>query len=418
MSIQKAIEGQVNKMRDEIIELTSRLIQFSSIQGEEKPAQLFYAECLKKMNCKVDVFSPNADDLRKYKDLLVTRTDFTNSPNVVGVLKGTGGGKSIILNAHMDVVPAGSSDWQDSPWSGKVIDNKIMGRGASDMKGGAVVNCYAVKVLQSLGIQLKGDVIIESVVDEECGGAGTAATLLRGYSADAAIITEPTDMMICPACMGSMWFRIKVKGKAAHGATAYLGINAIEKAYIVYDALKKLEKERLETKLHELYNHLEIPFCINVGKFTAGNWPSSVPEEVTIEGRMGVSPIESIAEARIEMEKAIRGACENDLWLKENSPEIEWFGSCWVGGAIGKDHILVNNILKNHVEILSKETSVLGAPWATDAGVLISYGNIPTVIYGPGKGHVAHQANEYIEIEDILNAIKVLANTILDWCEI
>lgn len=418
MNIQNVIDHQVDKMKDEIIELTSKLIQFPSVQGQEEPAQLYFAECLKKINCQVDIFSPDIDDLKKYKDLLVTRDDFTHSPNVVGMLKGTGGGKSIILNSHMDVVPAGDTDWEDSPWSGKLVGSKIMGRGASDMKGGAVTNYYAVKVLQDLGIQLKGDVIIESVVDEECGGAGTAATLSKGYFADAAIITEPTDMKVYPACMGSMWFRIKVRGKAAHGATAYLGINAVEKAYVVYDALKELEKERLKSKSHELYNHLEIPFCINIGKFTAGNWPSSVPEEAILEGRMGVSPVESVADAKREMQDAINKAAEEDPWLKDNYPELEWFGSCWVGGAIEKDHELVSNISNHHEQTLSQKPDILGAPWATDAGVLIQYGHIPTVIYGPGKGHTAHQANEYIEVDDMLNTIKVLAKSILDWCEI
>ncbi len=417
MDVVKAIDKEVEKMREEIIEFTSSLIQFPSIQGEEEAAQLFFAKKLEEIGCIIDIFKPDSQELRQnYKDVLVSRNDFTKSPNVVGVLKGSGKGKSIILNSHMDVVPAGDQDWKESPWSGKVVNDKIFGRGASDMKGGAAANYFALKTVVKLGIKLRGDAIIESVVDEEIGGAGTAATLLRGYKADAAIITEPTDMKIYPACMGSMWFRIKVKGKAAHGATAYLGVNAVEKAYVVYEALKNLENIRSIDKTHTLYKHLEIPFCINIGKFFGGNWPSSVPDEVVLEGRMGVSPDESIREAKTELENAVREAAHSDLWLSDNLPQIEWFGSCWVGGAIKKDHPIVKNILQNHLVVLCQEPIISGAPWATDAGILIKYGNIPTVIYGPGKGNVAHQANEYILIEDIVNSTKVLSKSILDWC--
>jgi len=416
LDVKKAIDEKIEQMREEIVEFTSTLIQFPSVQGEEKNAQLFFADALKKIGCQVDVFNPNPEELKAYEDLMITRQDFSKSPDVVGVLKGTGGGKSIILNSHMDVVPAGDQDWKESPWSGKVEGGKIFGRGASDMKGGAAANYFALKAIIESEIKLKGEVIIESVVDEETGGAGTAATLLRGYTADTAIISEPTDMRVYPACMGSMWFRIKVKGKAAHGATAYLGINAIEKAQTIYKAVKKLEEDRKETKRHSLYSHLEIPFCINIGKFFGGNWPSSVPDEVIMEGRMGVSPDESIREARKELEDAVCQAAATDSWICENPPMIEWFGSCWVGGAINKDHPMVQNIVQNHEDLLYKKPVVSGAPWATDAGVLIKYGNIPAVIYGPGKGSMAHQTNEYIDIEDIIKATKVISKSILDWC--
>lgn len=418
MDITKTIDEKVEQMRDEIISFTSRLIQFPSVRGEEKEAQLFFADQLKKIGCQVEVFNPDADQLKKYEDVLVTRDDFSNSPNVVGTLEGVGGGKSLILNSHMDVVPPGDKDWEESPWSGKVEEGKIYGRGASDMKGGAAANFFALKTITNLGIKLKGKVMIESVVDEECGGAGTAATLNQGYTADAAIITEPTDLKVYPACMGSMWFRVKVKGKAAHGATAYLGVNAVEKAYVVYNALKELEETRRIKKPHELYNHLEIPFCINVGKFSGGNWPSSVPEEVIMEGRMGVSPDESIKEARKEMEEAVRDAALSDAWLKDHEPEVEWFGSCWIGGGIAQDHPIVQTVMTNHTHVFSDQPVVSGAPWATDAGVLIRYGNTPSVIYGPGKGKMAHQTNEYICIDDIISSIKVLAKSIIDWCEI
>ena len=416
MDIEKEINQQVEKMRQEIMNFTSSLIQFPSLQGNEEGAQLFLEKNLRKLGCETDVFTPDPVALKQYEDVLVTREDFSKSPNVVGILKGSGGGKSLILNSHIDVVPVGDQDWSENAFGGNIIDGKIFGRGASDMKGGAAANYFALKALTELGIKLKGDVIIESVVDEECGGAGTAAALLKGYRADAAIISEPTDMKVYPACMGSMWFRVKVKGRAAHGAMAYLGINAIDKAYVVYQSLKDLENIRREKKTHPLYKDFEIPFCINVGKFSGGNWPSSVPDEVVMEGRMGISPDETITEARSELENAIGTAAASDSWLTKNPPSIEWFGSCWLSGAIPEDHPIVKSVINNHAKEHGNLPKVAGAPWATDAGLLIRYGNTPSVVYGPGKGSMAHQANEYILIEDMLRTIKVLAHTIVDWC--
>jgi acetylornithine deacetylase len=417
MTIDHLIDQQVDKLEEEIVSFVGDLIKFPSVQGQEKEAQLFIAEELKKMRMSTRFFQPDPNKLKKFENLMLAREDYSNSPNLVGILKGTGSGRSLILNSHIDVVPSGDTDWIGDPWSGKHVDGKIFGRGASDMKSGAAANIYAVRVLQEIGLKLKGDLIIQSVVDEESGGAGTAAMLSEGYYADAAIITEPTDLKIYPACMGSMWFRVRIKGKAAHGATSYQGVNAAEKAFVVLNALKKLETKRAISKEHELYRHLEIPFTINVGRFVAGDWPSSVPGEAILEGRMGVSPDESISQAREEFENSIMEAALTDKWLSINVPETEWFGSCWVGGSIKKDHQLTNLIATNYRNTTQHETMIQGAPWATDAGILIQHGQIPTVIFGPGIGKVAHQANEYVCVEDIKICIKVLAKSIVQWCE-
>ena len=401
---------------EETIQLTQQLIRYPSTSRNEKEAQMFYAEQLQKLSCEVDIWEPDIEKMKTHPAFLTTRENFTGSPNVIGVLRGIGGGRSIILNGHVDVVPEGQECWKDSPWSGKVIDGKIYGRGASDMKGGNITNLMALKAIQSAGIKLKGNVIIESVVEEEAGGAGTLAAIMRGYRADGAIIPEPSDLKIYPVAMGSMWFRVRVKGYAAHGATAYLGVNALEKAALILNALKELQAKRSVQKSHPLYRHMPIPFCINVGTMRGGAWPSSVPVDAVMEGRMGVSPDETIEEAKIQLEEAIQKIAASDDWLKDNIPEIEWFGSCWNSGGIEIDHPLIDLVQNNYLKIMGKAPEIVGAPWATDAGVLIRYGGIPTIIFGPGTGTMAHQSNEYIEIENMIKAIKIIAFTILDWC--
>ena len=162
----------------------------------------------------------------------------------MGVWKGSGNGRSIILNGHIDVVPEGNlNDWEHDPYSGVVRDGRLYGRGSTDMKGGTVSLLLAMEAIKMSGIKLKGDVIFQSVIEEESGGAGTLAAVLRGYRADGAIIPEPSSMKIFPKQQGSIWYRITVKGKSAHGGTRYEGVSAIEKMNIVINELQIVRKD-------------------------------------------------------------------------------------------------------------------------------------------------------------------------------
>ncbi len=410
------LRAYLRKTRERGIEILERLVSFPSVSGRESDAQNYVSEILENLSFSIDRWEPDFDELKKHPAFLSPRTSFSGSPNVVGVRKGCGQGRSLILNSHIDVVPPGNTGWEHDPWTPVRKGGLLYGRGASDMKGGAAAIYHALEGIRATGIDPRGDIIVESVIEEEAGGAGTLACVLRGYKADAGIVPEPSGMDIYPAAMGSMWFRITVKGKAAHGATAYLGVNPIEKAGTVIAALKRLETERTERNRHPLYTHLPVPFCINIGTLRGGNWPSSVPEEAVMEGRMGVAPSETIEEARSVFEEAVGKAGADDPWLSANPPVVEWFGSCWSSGEIPQNHPAAESLTANIAEVTGKKPAVTGAPWATDAAVLIRYGNTPTIICGPGTGSMAHQTNEYISETDLLAYTEILAVTILDWC--
>ncbi|MDD4592117.1 MAG: peptidase, partial [Parabacteroides sp.] len=405
----------VDANADTLIKITKDLVAFPSIQTQEKFAQAYYAELLRKIDIIPDVWEPEIDKLDDAKDFYQSRPDYSGSPNVVGVFKGSGGGRSIILNGHIDVVPAESGKWSVSPQSGFEKCGRIYGRGAADMKGGLAVSYIAVKSLIDAGIKLKGDVLLESVVDEETGGGGTLATIIKGYIADAAIFTEPTNLMIYPATMGSAWFKINVKGRGAHGAIAYQGVNAIEKSYLIYKALKQLESRRAVKKAHPLYTYMKKPFCINVGKFFSGYWPSIVPDEAIMEGRLGVSPNETLAEARQEFEEAIYNAARKDNWLRNHIPEVEWFGPSWEGSAVDIDSSLVQLLKMQGEKTLNQEVQTIGAPWPADATFMNMYG-IPAINFGPGETEQAHQVDESVSIDHLIKCAKIIACTIVSWC--
>lgn len=399
------------------IKFLQLFVQERSTRGEESKAQAIIIEKLRELGLKLDIWEIGNEGLKNHPNYCSDRKDYRGNPNVVGVLKGTGGGRSIILNGHIDVVPEGDrTKWEHDPFSGVIKNGRLYGRGASDMKGGTVSLLMAIEALQSLGVKLKGDVIFQSVIEEESGGAGTLAAVLRGYKADGAIIPEPTNMKLFPKQQGSMWFRIKVKGKAAHGGTRYEGTSAIEKMIVVVEQLKELEEKRNEGITDPLYASIPIPIPINVGKFYSGEWPSSVPDIAVIEGRMGISPNESIEDAKKAMESFLNRLNSIDDWFIDHPPEIEWFGGRWLPGSIETDHELMEAVSDSFQQVMQVKPVIEASPWGTDGGILSNVGNIPVVVFGPGVTEAAHDTNEYIILDDMINTAEIIALTLLKWC--
>ncbi|MGJ9383731.1 acetylornithine deacetylase [Salipaludibacillus neizhouensis] len=415
--LQKNIHQSITANRKDGIHLLKRLVQIASTQGKEADAQRIILETLFDMGLDVDLWEPNGEELQASPYFASSRYDFSGSPNVVGVLKGTGGGRSIILNGHIDVVPAGDrNQWEEDPFSGIVKNGKMYGRGVTDMKGGNVSMLVALKTLQTLNIRLKGDVIFESVIEEESGGSGTLAAILRGYQADAALIPEPTNMKIFPKQQGSMWFRIHVKGRSAHGGTRYEGVSAIDKSLIVIKHIKELEDQRNKRITDPLYAKIPIPIPINIGKIEGGEWPSSVPDFVILEGRMGVSPDEQMEDARLEIETWIEGLGEVEPWFNVHPASIEWYGGRWLPGSIDSDHELLSLLSENYRFVLNEEAIIEASPWGTDGGLLTQVGNIPSIVFGPGVTDQAHFPNEYIELDRVFEAAEIIVLTLIDWC--
>lgn len=415
--IEKAISEWLVNNRLKGTKFLQLLVQERSLRGEESKAQAIIIEKLRKLGLKLDIWDIGGDELKKDPNYCSDREDYRGNPNVVGVMKGSGGGRSIILNGHIDVVPEGDrKKWEHDPFSGMIKNGRLYGRGATDMKGGLVSLLLALEAIIDSGVQLKGDVIFQSVIEEESGGAGTLAAVLRGYKADGAIIPEPTNMKLFPKQQGSMWFRITVKGKAAHGGTRYEGVSAIEKMLLIIRQLERLEEQRNQLITDSLYDSIPLPIPINIGKFYSGQWPSSVPDRAVIEGRMGVAPNESIEEAKKSLESTLSRLKDIDDWFQQNPAEIEWFGGRWLPGNLDPEHELMEVITKSYQQVMGEKPIVEASPWGTDGGILSNVGKIPVVIFGPGITEAAHDTNEYIVLEDVFKTAEIIAFTLLNWC--
>ncbi|MET1180343.1 peptidase [Peribacillus simplex] len=417
--IKEQIQTWLKEHYEEGTELLQRLVQSPSISKNEAKAQSIITEVLSNMGLKVDAWEPCGKELTESPYFCSSRDDFTGSPNVVGVLPGTGGGRSIILNGHIDVVPEGDHEqWTDDPYSGAIKEGKMYGRGVTDMKGGLVSFILALQAILQLDIKLRGDVIFQSVIEEESGGTGTLSTILKGYKADAALITEPTNMRVFPKQQGSMWFRIFVKGRSAHGGTRYEGVSAFDKAMVLAEQIRALEFKRNQRINDPLYEQTPIPIPINIGVVSGGNWPSSVPDLLKIEGRMGIAPNEKIEDAQREMKECLQQLSVLDPWFKENPPVLEWFGARWLPGEIDLEHDLMNTLVHQYRETTGEEPVIEASPWGTDGGLLTEVGKIPTVVFGPGTTEMAHFPDEYIELDKVFKSAEIIALTIIQWCSI
>jgi acetylornithine deacetylase len=413
------ITNWMKKNEGKAVKLLQKLVQERSVQGNESSAQAIVIEKCRELGLEIDIWEPEVKEMKTHPNFVSVRDDFSDSPNVVAVLKGTGGGRSIILNGHIDVVPEGDlPQWDHDPFEGKVENGKVFGRGTTDMKGGNVALLMAIEVLKSLGIKLKGDVIFQSVIEEESGGAGTLAAIMRGYKADAVLIPEPTNMKIFPKQQGSMWFRASVKGRAAHGGTRYEGVSAIEKSLLVINKIQELERLRNERVNDPLYEGIPIPLPINIGKIEGGSWPSSVPDLVKLEGRIGVGPEETLDEVKKEFSACLNRLSEIDSYFQDNPVALEWFGAQWVPGSVEVDHPFVKLIEKNYSKVLNNSARLEASPWGTDGGLFTQLSGIPTVVFGPGTTEAAHYPNEYISINQMMKAAEIVALLLLDWCEL
>jgi len=418
----------MNKMEDQIkrwlidnrikgIKLLQRLVQERSTRGDESKAQAIIIEKLREIGLELDIWEIGGVELTSHPIYRSDRKNFKGNPNVIGVLKGMGGGRSIILNGHIDVVPEGDLDeWEEDPFSGIIQNGRLYGRGSSDMKGGTVSLLMAIRAIKNCDIKLKGDVIFQSVIEEESGGVGTLAAVLRGYKADGAIIPEPTNMKLFPKQQGSMWFRIKVKGRSAHGGTRYEGVSAIEKMMVLIKELQQLERKRNRKMTDPLYAEIPIPIPINIGKISSGQWPSSVPDVAVIEGRMGVAPDETMEDAEKAMKACLAQLGEKDLWFSDYPPVVEWFGGRWLPGSLDIKHSLIETLSKSFQRVKGHSPVIEASPWGTDGGILSAVGNTPVVVFGPGITEAAHDTNEYIRLDDVFEAAQIIALTLLDWC--
>ncbi len=413
------LSNAVDNAREDLISFLQKMVQSSSLPDHEHDVQNLIAKKLKAMGLEVEIVPSNFDDLRNHPAFGDDGFSPDKRINVVGRWHGTGSGDghSLILNGHVDVVPVGDlSLWDDSPWSGAIRDGRMYGRGSCDMKAGLCAGIFAVDVLQRLGYRPARDVLIESVIGEESGGIGTLTTIVKGYIADAVILLEPTRLEICPVQSGALTFRLTVSGRSIHAAMKPYGVSAIEKFALLLNAINSLEVERHRNFKHSLYEDPNNIAPINIGTVHGGEWHSTVPEEVMAEGRMGVLPGESNESARHALEETIQLTAASDSWLSLHPPRVEWFEGQFESGETPLDHPLIQQLSAAHQYVIGTPPALRGVTYGSDMRLFTNHAKIAATHYGPGDVGVAHAVNEFVPLDEVVTATKVVAHMITQWC--
>jgi acetylornithine deacetylase len=413
----QTIRGAVQARREDAVSLLQELVRIPSVTGEEGAVGEVVGRAFSERGLDVDTWEATREETEPYRDHVGEQSSYENRPNVAGVRSGTGVGRSILLNAHTDTVdPGDPTAWKGDPLSGNLEGDLLYGRGSCDMKGGLVTHLVALDALSDLGLGLRGDVIVAATVGEENGGLGALSTILRGYRADAAVITEPTRLALVPAQGGSLVFRLKVPGRSAHAAVRDEGVSALEKFVPIFDNLRELEQERNGALSHPLYEGVRNKVPINIGVVRAGNWASTVPESLVAEVRVGLIPGEDMDPFKDLVSERIAAVAERDPWLREHPPELTWFGGQFAPAEVELDAPICEAVKKAHERVTGEEPPVEGVPYGADMRLFIRFGDMPCVMYGAGDARVAHAPDEHISVTELLTATSTLACLLADWC--
>lgn len=348
--------------------------------------------------------------------------DYTGRPNLLASLPGTGRGRSLLFSGHMDTVPAGRGKWEENPWSGRVRDGRLYGRGSFDMKGGLVAQFAVLCALRKAGLRLGGDLFCESVVDEEWGGGGgTLAARLHGPQADACVIAEGTQQEVALATRGGAVVDLNCD---AGDSTAYFSTEeVVSPAAALGRLLAWIEgwnDRRKRIPRGEAYRDFPDPAPVQILAVEANRMdlenPLAVPLSAAVRFYIQFLPYEDGREVLSAVRESLDAFCQTDSFFSrhpvhwrpmfdpplqghELSPNHEW-SRCFAGCASAS---------------LGREVNIGAAPYPCDAFLIHREFGIPTLLFGP-RGGGAHNVDEYVEVASVLKTSEVLLTAALEWC--
>lgn len=433
------------------IQLLRRTIQIPSLTGEEGAAQEFIAECLQDLGMAVECWEPDLaeifrtfpevaqypthwqhdlilpyDTLPLYDDYIASgKQDVLNyhqRPNVLGTLPGKGGGRSLLINGHIDTVTVEPrSGWTRDPFGAHIDGDRLCGRGSADMKGGLVAALCAIQTLVLCGAELRGDLLFSSVVNEEHSGNGALSMICRGITADAAIVCEPSGNHVFTATPGDVYWEVSVDGRPRSPGARWKdrrldGVSAIEKLPLVVEGLLELEKEYNRKTPDPLYsdNH---PFSCVIGEVSGGTYATVTANECALKGCVyfchGLGTVREIME---EIKYQVQRATRKDPWFEKHPARVSFLHHR-NSSKCPQDHRIIEAVADSVQTVSKRQPKVCGAPYGSDMDMLVNQAGIPTVILGPDSIAHAHKADEHVSIQQYITCIKALALSMHRWCK-
>jgi acetylornithine deacetylase len=389
-----------------------RLVAAPSTVGEELEAQALVELELKRLGFEVQHLPINdtiADDPLGG----VPQVSYFGRFDLIGQLNQANQGPSLLLNGHIDIVPAEQPDiWTSPPFEPRRTKDRLYGRGAGDMKGGFAMAALALDALLATAPDaITGPLVFASVIEEECTGNGTLAAARAGVLADAVVLPEPTGLDLLLAGVGILWLDVVITGKSAHAESADRAVNPVDLAIQIVGALRDLEREMNEVREPSMEG-VAHPYNLNVGTFDAGDWPSSVPATATLRLRVGHPTAWSSDEAEARVRTAIEAI--GDPWLRDHPPTIRPSGFRAKGYALSETHPLATRLAKAHEQAHGTKPNAKAMASTTDARLYINDFDAPAICYGPAARDI-HGIDESVELQSIVDGARTLARFIADW---
>jgi len=420
LRIREWVRSNDGRMAD----LLSSLIRHDTVNrvvtGTEKECQQTLHAKLLELGLEAELYNPEEVQGFREHPAYYPGKDYSDRPNVNAVWKGTGGGKSLLFSSHIDTA-AVAPGWETDPFTPYIEENKLYGLGSYDMKGGLVASIMAARCLMELGIQLKGDVLIESVVDEEFGGAnGTVAGRARGFDADAVIIPEPTNLALYPAARGGALWRVTFRGTTGLSFSGEVMQNPANDAarFIVF--LEKHEQERADLAgPAPWYSDRKEQLPIIVTRLEAGDLGSPLCDvgpvechaDIWVECYPGVDEDQLREELLQGYERFCGRSYEQGLARPEFRKMIRFLPGC----SVAPDFPLLPLLAEEIEAATGRKAEVTGAPFACDAFVFNEFGSSPALILGPSGGN-AHAPGEFVDLDSLAVLVEIYAAAMLRWC--
>ena len=405
-AVASALDRAIDDLAGDAFAFLERLVAAPSTVGAEMPAQRVVRDELDRLGFGTSVL-PIPPDIGADPVAGVPQQSYAGRGNVVGHLA-AGSGPSLLLNGHIDVVPAEAPLWSAPPFQPVRRDGWLVGRGAGDMKGGFALAALALGALNAAAPGwLRGRLSFASVIEEECTGNGTLAAARAGVLADAAVLLEPTDLGLLLGGVGILWIEITVRGLPAHAESAHRAVNPTDAAFRVTGGLRALEKE-MARQLEGPFARVDGACAVNVGTFHAGDWPSSVPGQAVLGVRVGFPPGWTPDEALKRVADAVATAATADPWLAEHPPQVRATGFRAEGYLLDGGHPLAAAVASAHEAAhgAPPRQFVLGS--TTDARIYLNQCGVPALAYGPRTRNI-HATDEAVELDSIVAGARTLA---------
>ena len=405
--LRAALDANRSRAQEFLCELIAR----PSESGEEQAAMEVAAEWFRELGADVDRV-PLPPDLLGDVDYSDPKPglQYEDRHNLRVCRPGTGGGRGLLLNTHLDIVPA--SVGQEDPFRPRVADGTIFGRGACDAKGQAATLYLLLAALRDTRMSLAGDLIVHLVVEEEVGGNGTLAMIRRGEEADGCIVMEPTDFKVYSSVRGAVWFELKCHGRAGHSGSAGQTVSALKMAIHAIEVLEDYHARLLAASRGiPLFDQFENPMPITFGQLEAGNWPAAAPSEAVVRGVLGLLPNKTWHEVTEEMREAL--ARSGDEYFRGNFDLRFMYRHD--AHVVDPEHPLPAGLVETCRDVgVPTEISAMTA--SCDSWFYNNQLGIPTVVFGPGSLGHAHSKDEQIAMDDIHAAAATLATFAGRWC--